>query len=78
MAESTKAKEPPFGKFTGLIRFLATVVTVALVLIMLHLYKKDILNIIYFGISTICVIALLVFFMIFAITSDSSRTVCIT
>lgn len=30
MAESTKAKEPPFGKFTGLIRFLATVVTVAL------------------------------------------------
>lgn len=70
MAESTKAKEPPFGKFTGLIRFLATVVTVALVLIMLHLYKKDILNIIYFGISTICVIALLVFFMIFAITSD--------
>ncbi len=69
MAEATKIKEPPFGNSTKTIRFIATIVVVALVIIMLYLYHKNILNLITFGISTICIIALLVFFMIFAITS---------
>lgn len=70
MAEATKIKVPPFGDFTKIARFIATMVTVALLIVVLVLYRKNILNLITFGICCICLIAFLVLFMIFAITTE--------
>lgn len=70
MAEATKVKEPPFGDFTRIAKFIATMVAVVLIIVILYLYKKDIMTLISFAISIICVIALLVLFMAFAITSE--------
>lgn len=70
MAEATKIKEPPFGDFTKIARFIATTVALILIITIFILYKKKIMSTITMGISAICTIAVLVLFMAFAITSE--------
>lgn len=70
MAEATKVKQPPFGDFTRISKFIVTMIAVALIITVLILYRKNIMSIITFGISSICIIAALVLFMAFAITSE--------
>jgi len=70
MAEATKIKEPPFGDFTKIARFIATMIALALIITTLILYRKNVMSIISFAISSICIIAFLVLFMAFAITSE--------
>lgn len=70
MAEATKVKEPPFGDFTRIAKFIATMIAVVILIVIILLYKNNILNLITFGISTLCTIALLVLFMVFAITTE--------
>lgn len=70
LAEATKIKTPPFGDNTRIVRFIVIMIVTILIVIMLYLYSKNILNLISFGITSICSIALLVFFMIFAITTE--------
>lgn len=70
LAETTKAKKPLLGKFTGLVRLFVIVAALALIYFLASLLRKKKLSFVNFGISLIAVGIFLFSFLLIANTKE--------